>query len=86
MARAHWTPPAEPTADLSIWWATLTDQEQMFVRREAWSLAANPPLVDFLALTDCPLVTEPFDPRRGQMLSDIGRLLAFLHHHSCPAL
>jgi hypothetical protein len=73
---------ANGVADLTIWWATLTEPEQQFVRGEAWSLAANPRLLDFLTLSDCPLMSEPYDPERGHMLSHPGRLLAFLHGQS----
>lgn len=82
MARNRWTPTsAQASADLSIWWATLTDQEQLLVRSEAWCLAGNTRLLDFLALTECPLVVEPFDPKRRHVLSNPGRFLTFLNHH-----
>jgi hypothetical protein len=79
MTRRQWTPPpSDGTADLTIWWATLTDDEQLLLRHEAWSLASNPPLVEFLALTDCPLVTQPFDPTAHHVLTNPGRFLTFL--------
>jgi hypothetical protein len=66
MARTRWTyKPPHGFAHLAIGWNTLTDPEQLVLRREAWSLAANPHLMQFLAATECPLIAQPFDPPRS---------------------
>jgi hypothetical protein len=83
MARKRWTSrSATSGADLLIWWATLSDQERRFVRSGAWSVAADHQFVEFLAVSDCPLMAEPFDPNRAHLLTDSGRFLTFLQEQA----
>lgn len=63
--------------DLWIWWQTLTDDQQELLRITASTAPFAPHVVDFLAWTECPLVS----PRGGGgpcMVVDPVALTAFI--------
>jgi hypothetical protein len=84
MPRKTWIRPiSTDAADLTIWWGSLTREEQHVLRNRAESIAQDNHLLEFLAWTNCPLIAQPVDPSRGQLLTKPGRFLTFLQEQVC---
>jgi len=69
---------ARSTADLVIWWNSLTDDEQDLLHNNSETVTEDDHLMQFLAWTECPLVIAPEHPGLALQLRDNNQLLNFL--------
>lgn len=65
------------SADLLVWWQTLTGDEQDLLRVTHSVIPDDPHLMGFLAWTECPLVDVPADAESAYRLDRPDQLHAF---------
>lgn len=68
------------TADLMIWWSTLTEDEQDLIQVTQDVLPDDRHLLNFLAVSDCPLITSTGDSDQPYQLTRPDRLHSLLTH------
>ncbi len=61
MTATAYTPHANTTIDLWIWWLSLTSEQQNFLRISVRTAPLSRHVVEFLALTECPLAHRDHD-------------------------